>query len=120
MRYVTFFSILCVLLFGLSAMVYSEDIHSGAVSGEQSPALTQNEVEDVGNEICPVSGEPIDKDVSYVYEAKRYYFCCAMCIDEFKKNPEEYIKKVEEELSKSKEKTPVKIKEDGYERYLLQ
>jgi len=54
----------------------------------------------VGNKICPVTGEKINENtkVTYEYQGKIYNFCCAGCPDEFKKNPEKYIKKVNEEL----------------------
>ncbi len=53
---------------------------------------------EVGNKICPVSGEevglmgPIEQ---YEYKGKIYNFCCASCIDSFKKDPEKYIKIIE-------------------------
>lgn len=55
---------------------------------------------DVGNKICPVSGEKIDEKMKsiYEYEGKIYNFCCSMCIEDFKKDPQKYIQKVEEEL----------------------
>ncbi|MEW6008799.1 MAG: YHS domain-containing protein [Candidatus Omnitrophota bacterium] len=55
---------------------------------------------DVGNQICPVSGEKIKPETkaTYEYKGKIYNLCCPMCIEEFKKDPEKYIKKVEEEL----------------------
>jgi len=55
--------------------------------------------ENVGNKICPVSGEKIDEEMkaTYEYEGKIYNFCCSACIDEFKKDPEKYIEKVAEE-----------------------
>ena len=46
--------------------------------------------------ICPVLHEPASKEYSYVYEGKTYYFCCPMCIEEFKKNPQKYISKIKE------------------------
>lgn len=54
----------------------------------------------VGNKICPISGEKIDEKTkaTYEYNGKVYNFCCSNCIDEFKKDPEKYIKKIEEEL----------------------
>ena len=39
---------------------------------------------------------------TYEYEGNIYNFCCAMCIDEFKKDPQKYIKKIEEEKQKEK------------------
>jgi YHS domain-containing protein len=57
------------------------------------------EAVEVGNKICPVSGEEIKEEskATYEYEGKIYSFCCPMCIDEFKKDPSKYIQKVEEE-----------------------
>jgi len=71
-----------------------EVIQSGAIEKNLSPAV------DAGNKICPVTGEKIDPKtkVTYEYKGKIYNFCCAMCVDDFKKNPEKYIKKVEAEL----------------------
>ena len=46
--------------------------------------------------ICPVLHEPASKEYSYVYEGKTYYFCCAMCVEEFKKDPQKYISKIKE------------------------
>jgi len=64
-------------------------------SGEQPQAAV-----DQVNKICPVSGDKIDEKnkASYVYGGKIYNFCCPACIEEFKKDPQKYIKKVEDEL----------------------
>ena len=55
---------------------------------------------DAGNKICPVLGEPIDDatKATYEYEGKVYNFCCAGCIETFKKEPQKYIDKVNQEL----------------------
>jgi YHS domain-containing protein len=45
---------------------------------------------------CPVLGGEIDKSVYVDHGGKRIYFCCEMCIDKFKKDPEKYMKKLEE------------------------
>lgn len=45
-----------------------------------------------GNKICPVMGGKVDKNISYEYKGKRYYFCCASCVDNFKADPEKYLK----------------------------
>lgn len=41
---------------------------------------------------CPVTGEPIDKNVSAEINGKTICFCCASCRDTVKKNPELYLK----------------------------
>lgn len=46
---------------------------------------------------CPVMGGKINKAVYADYEGKRVYFCCASCIDEFKKDPAKYVKKLEDQ-----------------------
>jgi YHS domain-containing protein len=53
-------------------------------------------VADVGNKICPIMGGDVDPKISYVYEGKRYHFCCKACLTEFKKSPEKYILKIKE------------------------
>ena len=44
---------------------------------------------------CPVLGGNIDKNVYADYQGKRFYFCCKGCDDEFKKDPEKYLKKLQ-------------------------
>ena len=60
----------------------------------------------VDNKVCPVSGQKIDEKtkVKYNYKDKTYNFCCARCIEEFKRGPEKYIKKIEEEKLQGKSK----------------
>jgi hypothetical protein len=41
---------------------------------------------------CPVTGEPVDKEVSAEINGRTVYFCCASCRDAVKKNPELYLK----------------------------
>ncbi len=59
-------------------------------------ALTEHATSDageVGNKICPVSGEKVGEMgeiVKYEHEGKVYNLCCAMCAKDFKKNPEKY------------------------------
>ena len=64
-------------------------------------AKIEKEVSEVSGTIeqttCPVMGNPIDKNVSTDYNGKRVYFCCPMCIDKFKSEPEKYMKKMESE-----------------------
>ena len=44
---------------------------------------------------CPVLGGKINQKVFVDYQGNRIYFCCAACIDEFNKDPEKYLKKME-------------------------
>ena len=73
---------------------------------------TSTKAVEVGNKICPVSGDKIpapgekgtmgDKPVKYEYNGKTYTLCCPMCIKDFKKNPEKYSKIAEDEVAKEK------------------
>ena len=47
--------------------------------------------------VCPVLGGNVDKKVYVDYQGKRIYFCCQGCDAEFKKNPEKYMKKIQEQ-----------------------
>jgi YHS domain-containing protein len=62
----------------------------------------------VGNKLCPVSGNPVDdgtmgEAVKYVYSGKIYNLCCQMCVKDFKKNPEKYSAVAEKEVKESQE-----------------
>ncbi len=47
--------------------------------------------------ICPVLGGNVDKNIHTDYKGKRIYFCCSSCDAAFKKDPEKYMKKLEEQ-----------------------
>ncbi|HUT36863.1 MAG TPA: hypothetical protein VNE39_25500 [Planctomycetota bacterium] len=46
---------------------------------------------------CPVMGGQIDKTIFADYECKRVYFCCPACVEKFNKEPQKYVKKLEDE-----------------------
>jgi len=53
-------------------------------------------------DVCPVSGEEIDKDtkITYEFKGKIYRFCCPDCAEEFKKDPAKYIEKMKKQDEK--------------------
>ena len=63
----------------------------GSMEKEEKVVATKNQT------TCPVMGGKIDKSIYADYEGKRVYFCCASCLAEFNKNPEKYVKKLEDE-----------------------
>lgn len=65
---------------------------------EQNIQAKESQPVEVGNKICPVSGEEIKKGEEFQveYEGKVYNLCCKMCVKDFNKNPEKYIEKLEE------------------------
>lgn len=44
---------------------------------------------------CPVMGGGIDKNFHIDFDGKRVFFCCEACVAAFKKDPEQYLKKLE-------------------------
>ncbi|MEW6087527.1 MAG: YHS domain-containing protein [bacterium] len=99
-----------------------DDGHAGHSSSKHKETKTGGkdivinravEPENIGNIICPVTGDKIDEKtkVAYEYKGKIYDFCCAACIDEFKKDPEKFIKKIEEENQKKEGKMNMKVKD---------
>src|SRR3989338_4330388 len=63
--------------------------HAEEVGAEKAGAIV--------NKACPITGEAVDKSAIYEYKGKVYGFCCPMCIEEFKKDPEKYVGKIEAE-----------------------
>ncbi len=57
--------------------------------------------------VCPVMGDPINKNIFTDYQGNRIYFCCDGCPSEFNKNPRKYMK-VLKDSGVTLEKTPVK------------
>jgi YHS domain-containing protein len=53
-------------------------------------------------EVCPVTGEKINKDISEYYQGRTMYFCCDACVSKFNKDPEKYLKDMDKQ-SKTKE-----------------
>ena len=38
------------------------------------------------NELCPITKEPIDKNLSVEFEGRKVYFCCDHCLEGYKKD----------------------------------
>lgn len=103
MRYLVFFLITSIVIFTLTASVWSKEMHKhpkGMPMHQEEQAeekvseTSEEEIVDIGNKVCPVMGAPVNKDITYVREGKRYYFCCSGCVETFKQNPEKYIQKI--------------------------
>ena len=72
---------------------------------EATVSTTQPAVQEVGNKICPVSGEKVGEMgdvVKYEYNGKVYNLCCPMCKKDFAKDPAKYSKIAEDEVAQEK------------------
>ncbi len=77
--------ILIVMLVSLS-LVFAASVFAADTGGKGHPQTN-----------CPVMGGKIDKKVYMDYQGRRVYFCCSGCVQAFKKEPDKYIKKMEDE-----------------------
>lgn len=77
--------------------------HSGKKGEEAMPST------DYPLDICVVSGEKLGsmgKPVVLHHEGREVRLCCPGCVDDFKKNPEKFLKKLDEAGKKNEEKKP--------------
>jgi len=44
--------------------------------------------------ICPVMGNPINKNLYVDYQGKRVYFCCGPCPSRFMRYPDAYLQRL--------------------------
>ena len=55
--------------------------------------------EQTAQKLCPVMGQPIDKNISADYDGRRVYFCCGMCKPKFEDDAAKYVAKLDAELA---------------------
>ena len=85
-----------VILLGTS-LVFAQD----AIQPAQ-PAMTQAQAVEVGNKICPVSGNKVGEmgpAIKHEYNGEIYNLCCGMCPRKFDKDPAKYAKIAEDEVA---------------------
>ncbi len=65
---------------------------------EEVPEVPPPAIQSAGQPqtVCPLMGGKINKDIYADHAGKRVYFCCAGCVDAFKKDPAKYIKQMED------------------------
>ena len=68
--------------------------HEAMPMGE-SPAAAGTEI---AQKTCPVTGDPIDPKVYRDHNGRRIYFCCSACVTTFKKDPDKYLKIVDDQI----------------------
>ena len=59
-----------------------------------SPAMAVEPV-DMGNTVCPVSGDKVSGKHFVMHEGKKIALCCAHCEKEFKKDPAKFMAQLE-------------------------
>jgi YHS domain-containing protein len=78
----------------------SKDSKCCSTENKETSSLTAESNLTVWNKVCPVKGEEIDADAPTVeYNGKLIGFCCPGCDSKFQKDPEKYMKNLNEEGS---------------------
>jgi len=75
-------------IFFIASFVFPLFLSPILLSAEMGKAQA---IVEVGNKMCPVSGDKVSGKNFVEYEGKRYGLCCKMCADKFNKNPEKFI-----------------------------
>lgn len=75
--------------------VVSGDALAGEDAGPQDGE--EREVKITPQTTCPVMGGKINKDLYVDHDGRRVYVCCKGCIAPLKKDPQKYIRKLEDQ-----------------------
>lgn len=89
-------SSIAVALLATAAVVMAADKPRRGPATRPSAAATQAAAKPV-NKYCAVEGKDheIDPKVTVIYKGKVIGFCCRDCVEEFEKDPEKYMKRLE-------------------------
>jgi YHS domain-containing protein len=92
-RSATILSAVAAVLVGGGVLVHAADRPKAGPTTK--PAATQPSKP--VNKYCAVEGKDheVDPAVTVKYKGKTIGFCCKDCIEEFNKDPEKYVKKME-------------------------
>lgn len=69
----------------IATAVHAAPEETAGSAQQEAPAIV-----DVGNKICPLTGENVDGKSFYVYKGRRYGVCCPECAVSFAEDPETY------------------------------
>jgi YHS domain-containing protein len=76
----------CVMVLGAGVLLAADEAKKAPTTGPTTQAAPVNK-------FCAVQGpeHKIDPKVTTQYKGQTIGFCCADCIDEFKKDPDKYV-----------------------------
>lgn len=78
-----------------------ETEHQAQMEKIQKTDSTETASREIWNKVCPVKGNPVEEDSPTVeYNGKVYGFCCPGCDTKFAKNPEKYLKNLNDDGTK--------------------
>ena len=91
-----------MILVGVMAIVMVSCGKKESAPAEENSSVQPAEQpgeEEITQTVCPVMSNKINKDIWVEHNGNKIYFCCAGCPEEFKKDPEKYMKKLNEEIT---------------------
>jgi len=97
-----------------ASLIVTAVLSASAVAAQDDGTTPKGRSALVPQTTCPVVGDKVNKDLYADYQGKRVYFCCAGCVDEFKKDPAKYVKKLED-AGVTLEKAPAATKRGAAE-----
>jgi YHS domain-containing protein len=79
----------------LVALAPDSDAEKACPADCTKPCCADKSVEAVSEQtLCPVMGNPINKEIFIEYKGKKVYFCCPGCDEKFTAAPEKYLEKL--------------------------
>ena len=108
------FSLFLIVGVYQTGFVYGDHEHSNEAewsatsSGQVVGAAVSVDIVNIGNAICPATGEFIadvgdGKGVQIEHVGKIYNVCCSFCAKDFKKGPEKFVMIIENNLAEGKD-----------------
>ncbi|OGV35909.1 MAG: hypothetical protein A2020_07590 [Lentisphaerae bacterium GWF2_45_14] len=104
--------IILVCAGGLASCKKDKEKSSEETAASTSSVKTDNEKESASlkpQTMCPVMGGAVNKSLYVDVKGYRIYVCCSDCINEINKDPDKYIKKLQDmgvEITKAPQLTP--------------
>ena len=91
-------SIFMTLVVTVCLLVSSEGLYADSGGGCPLNNSVYYDQQEIVNDICPIMGNPVDKDTFYktVYKGNTIGFCCEACLSKFEEDPENYFNQVQE------------------------
>ena len=83
--------VLTAALFLVAAGCKTENSNPQAAANPPQPVV-QASAKPINTHCAVDKGDDVDPKVTYLYQGKVIGFCCEKCIDDFKKDPEKYMK----------------------------
>jgi len=87
--------VVAIVAWGVLAAGCKSEPQPGKPSTAPAAVMPKTEI---AQKLCPVTGDLINRNIFVDYDGRRIYLCCDMCPAQFKKDPEKFLKKLDEQM----------------------